>query len=85
VGFPETAQEFVASLQTWLTETAAQVDTAFPDNTQVRFDAHGRLVLKRPRRKDTPPNLVRLEAAITERLPERNILDILCNVAHWTN
>lgn len=29
-------------------------------------------------------NLQTLEAVISQRLPERNVLDILCNVAHWT-
>lgn len=36
-------------------------------------------------RKEQPQTSKALEVVISQRLPERNVLDILCNVEHWTN
>ena len=45
----------------------------------------GNPVLKRITRKDPSPSTKVLENAIRERMPERHILDVLCNVQHYTH
>src|SRR5207253_3962653 len=45
----------------------------------------GEPVLKRPKSNEVSPSVKALEAAIAERMPERNLIDILRNVDYWTN
>ncbi len=85
LGFANTASEFVAQLKSWLTQTASSVDTAYPDNRQVVINDSGEPVLKRPPKSPESPSVKLLEQAIAERLPERNLIDLLRNVDYWTN
>lgn len=85
LGFPETAAGFVAGLKDWLTTSAAEADRAYPENGQLTFNAKGEPVLKRLVRKEMPEGAAELEAALWAHMPERSLLDILCNVDHWTS
>ncbi len=84
VGLAETPAAFVQQLKGWLTAVADEGDRAYPENEQVVIDAHGIPSLKRPARQAPPADLAATEAALTERLPERSLLDVLCNAEHWT-
>ena len=85
LGFQGTADGFVEQLRTWLAQTAQDVDRNYPDNGQVVISESGEPVLKRIPRKDLSQGAITLEKAILERMPERNILDVLCNVQHYTS
>jgi TnpA family transposase len=61
------------------------VDEGYPNNTSVVIDRAGEPVLKRPPSRNNRPSLQALEAIIQERMPERNLIDILRNVDYWTN
>ena len=84
LGFALTPAGFVANLKDWLTKTAEQVDQAFPDNKQVVIHPNGTPGIKKPKRKPRSPTLGPLIQALQERIPERNLLDIMRNVEHWT-
>lgn len=84
LGLPSLATDFVHQLKQWLTETAETVDLNYPDNGQVLINEAGKPVLKRLVRKDPSPSSKELESTNVQRLPERNILGVLCNVEHWT-
>jgi len=83
-GLPHTASELVAGLRAWLAETAQRVDTSYPSNGQVVITDKGEPVLKRGPRRQPSGSALALEAALFERIPERNMLDALANVSHWT-
>ena len=83
LGLADTPAAFVQQLKDWLTEVAADVDRAYPENGQVVIDARGVPSLKRPVRAAPPPDLAPVEAALAERLPERSLLDVLGNAEHW--
>jgi TnpA family transposase len=85
LGFKPTAAGFVQQLREWLTQTAETVDRNYPENGQVVISENGEPVLKRITRKDLPQSAKVLESAILERMPERNIIDVLCNVQYYTN
>lgn len=85
LGLPADAALFVAQLREELTRTAEEIDAAYPDNNQIVIDDRGVPVLKRVVAKEPTESAKALETAILQRMPERNILDILCNVAHWVN
>jgi hypothetical protein len=83
--WPATAPAFVARLRAWLTETARQVDAGCPDNDQLVIDEHGQPRLKKLPRAAQRASVRALEAAIHSRLPDRQIINILVNIAHYTN
>jgi TnpA family transposase len=82
---PTTAQAFVTQLRSWLDIAAQQADTAYPTNSQLVIDAEGKPLLKRSSASVLRPSTKALEAALLSRMPERNLLDILANVVHYTN
>ena len=85
LGFPEDAPGFTQGLRDWLTETAVEVDSGFPENKALGIDEFGLPVLKRSGPREPKASARALEAALLQRLPERNVIDVLCNVAHWTS
>src|SRR5882724_3641992 len=80
-----TAPAFAARLRAWLTETARQVDAGYPDHEQLVIDEHGQPRLKKLPKAAQRASVKELEAVIHSRLPERQIIDILVNIAHYTN
>lgn len=85
LGFPTNAEGFVAHLKSRLTQTASSVDIGYPNNTSIVISEQGEPVLKRPPANRESAYLKNLEALISERIPERNLIDILRNVDYWTN
>lgn len=85
VGLPDTAAGFVKDLKARLTETAAVVDKKYPQNADLTISASGEPVLKRVPAKEVAESAVALQAAITQKMPSRNLLDVLVNIEHWTN
>jgi len=83
IGLPTQAHQFVAALRTQLTETAQQVDKACQTSEQFSLSPKGVPVLQRIKALPKPPGADTLAAALWEQLPERSILDILCNTEHW--
>jgi len=83
LGLPTQAHQFVAALRTQLTETAQQVDKACQTSEQFSLSPKGVPVLQRIKALPKPPGADALEAALWEQLPERSLLDILCNTEHW--
>ncbi|NHN33221.1 Tn3 family transposase [Paenibacillus agricola] len=81
--FTPTSEGFVQQLKDLLTQTAEEVDKNYPNNGQVVINEDGEPTLKRSVRKDSIPNVTDLETTIYQHLPDRNIIEILCNVEHW--
>lgn len=85
LGLADSPDGLVSQLKQWLIEVADEVDRGYPENGQAVINEAGEPVLKRVRRKPEPQELSALEAAIAERMPERKLIDVLCNVEHWAN
>ena len=66
------AAEATGALRAQLEDTAARVDTGYPHNTDLVID-EGRPVLRRRRGRERRASALALEAALTERPPERGI------------
>lgn len=81
---PAAPVEFVNALQTQLTEMANLTDLGYLDNSHVVIDEQGIPVLKRHKAKEQTSSARALEKAISERMPERSVIEILCDTAHWT-
>ncbi|MBV8884045.1 MAG: Tn3 family transposase [Chroococcidiopsidaceae cyanobacterium CP_BM_RX_35] len=85
LGIPSDPDAFGEHLYQWLSQVATEVDQICKDGTQVTITQEGEPVLKRIPTLPKPPGADEVEAAIHQRLPERSILDILCNLEHWLN
>ncbi len=85
LNLPNHPDDFIKHLKSWLSETAKIVDRGYPQNTQVVIDEEGEPVLKRLPKKTEKASVKALEALIEERMPERNLIDLLRNVDYWTN
>ncbi|MGH9821978.1 MAG: Tn3 family transposase [Blastocatellia bacterium] len=76
---------FTSGLRRWLTETARRVDDAYPDNEELVIDEDGQPRLKKLPSPEQSASIKELESVLYNRLPERNVIDILSNVAHYTS
>lgn len=84
VGLPNNAKDFVAMLKEKLTEKAEEVDRNFPDHHgDVSIGSNGEPILKRVVAKEIPSSAIALQSTIMNRLPTRNLLDVLANLEHW--
>lgn len=84
IGLPDNAQDFVAGLKAWLTETADGLDQRFPScRGDVSINAIGEPVLKRVSARDIPSSAIALQEAIVQRMPSRHLVDVLANIEHW--
>ncbi|WP_049444030.1 Tn3 family transposase, partial [Stenotrophomonas maltophilia] len=84
VGLPTSAVGFVNALQSKLIQVADLTDQGYLENGQVIIGDDGLPVLKRHKAKDMSSGARALETAILARLRERSVIEILCDVAHWT-
>ncbi|MFB0482358.1 Tn3 family transposase [Xanthomonas euvesicatoria] len=84
VVLPATAVGFVNALQSRLTQVAELTDQGYLENGQVVIGEDGIPVLKRSKAKEMSCGARALETAVLDRMPERSVIEILCDVAHWT-
>ena len=85
LGIPATAEGLVEHLKTLLIERAADVDSKLKGDDQLSFDDEGDPVLKKLTAAPIPRGTDDFAAALDKHMPERTVLDILCNVEHWLN
>jgi TnpA family transposase/uncharacterized coiled-coil protein SlyX len=85
MNFKENPGEFIEQLKTLLKEKSIEVDIHYPDNGQIIINEKNEPILKRAKAKNVSKSTADLENAIYKYLPERDIIQILCNVEHWLN
>ncbi len=83
--FPSNPEDFVEYLRSCLIQVATEVDRICADGKQVTINQNGEPVLKRLISPPEPKEVEELEEKIRSLMPERSVLDILCNVEHWLN
>ncbi|MEL6855637.1 MAG: Tn3 family transposase, partial [Cyanobacteria bacterium J06607_13] len=85
LGIPATDEGLVEHLKALLIERAAEVDSKLQDDDQLTFDEDGDPVLKKVPAAPIPKDADAFSDALDQHMPERTVLDILCNVEHWLN
>ena len=85
LGIPSTGEGLVEHLKALLIERSAEVDEKLKGNDQLSFDEEGDPVLKKVPAAPVPKNMEKFSNSLDEQMPERTVLDILCNVEHWLN
>jgi TnpA family transposase len=84
VGISNNAKDFVKNLRNNFIQTAERVDKQFPDITEFVIDEKGNPILKKRSPKQRGRQAIWLSQEIKNRMPERNLLDILCNTHHYS-
>ncbi|MEL7225873.1 MAG: transposase, partial [Cyanobacteria bacterium J06576_12] len=85
LGIPATDEGLVEHLKTLLMERAAEVDSKLQGDDQLTFDEDGDPVLKKVPAAPIPKDADAFSDVLDQHMPERTVLDILCNVEHWLN
>lgn len=85
VELPGNARQFVDELKQKLSNKAHKIDDSYKKNSAHSIDGQGKLILTKVKKKEPSPAARALESAIAERMPERNLLDILSNVQFYSN
>jgi TnpA family transposase len=81
----DNADSFVDQLNESLTKTAEKVDEMYPNNKSIVIEPSGKVILKKYSTKSKSKRAKELEEKLYKLLPERSIIEILCNVQHWVN
>lgn len=84
VGISAEPARFIEGLQTWLSDTIRTLEAGFPENESVTIK-DGEPVLRRIPKRPEPENFALVDRFLGERLPERNIVDVLADTEHWLN
>jgi TnpA family transposase len=84
VGISADPTQFIEHLKTWLGDAIHTLDVAFPDNAAVTIK-DGEPIIHRLEKQAEPENFGLINRLLSERLPERNLLDMLADTEHWLN
>jgi hypothetical protein len=85
IGIENNAEEFVENLKNMLTEKAKYVDDNYFNIPDLVIDENEKIpVLKKYDPKPKNPHAEEIEQKIKERMPERSLLDILCNAHYYS-
>jgi TnpA family transposase len=82
VGIAADPTQFVHDLQAQLAATIRTTDAAFPTNTALTIQ-EGEPVLRRLKKQPDPEGFALIDRLLSERLPERSIVDVLTDTEHW--
>lgn len=84
IGIPDNPKDFVVELQQKLEDLSKKVDQQYPEIEELVIDKEGVPTLKRRKAKTITHKTKRIMQEITRRMPERDIVEILCNTHHYT-
>jgi hypothetical protein len=73
---------FVEHLKNLLSETASRVDQGFPGNRHVEIIGN-ELVIRKHAKDDKPIALEQIDGLLSQRLPKKNILDVIVEAERW--
>lgn len=84
LGLEPAPEGFAQQLKDKLSNTAREVDRLYPENASVAVSRDGEPVLKEVGANKPTKALKELESAVAGKMPERNLIDVLCAGEHHT-
>jgi TnpA family transposase len=82
--FPTDSAAFAGHLKTLLSKTASRADHGFPNNNHVEIIGN-EISIRKNSKEEEPAALERIDKLLPDRLPKKNILDILVESERWLN
>ena len=83
MNLPTTKTEFISHLKNMLKEKSKSVNIDYPDNSELVINEKGEAILKRKKSTIDTAAVKKFKRKLESYMPERNIMEILCNVEHW--
>jgi len=84
-GIPVETGAFVDYVRGILKDEAGKLDQSYPENEEFRIGENGEPTLKRLKAKPQPDHYATLAEMIAERMPQRNVLDVLVDTQKLLN
>ncbi|WP_202976492.1 Tn3 family transposase [Anaerophilus nitritogenes] len=85
MNLPTNKKDFIIHLKNMLKKKASLVDKNYPKNSQLIINEKGESILKRTKSTRNTAKIQEFKRQLEKYMPERNIMEILCNVEHWLN
>ncbi len=85
MNLPNTSGDFIKDLQIKLEKKATLVDKSYINNSELIINGSGEIILKRKPSIRNHIKIKEFKKVLESHVPERNIMEILCNIEHWTN
>lgn len=85
MNLPSDSKGFVEHLKIQLDQKAKEVDGNYPDNSEVLIYSNGEIVLKKTSSTRNLAKIKEFKKLFESKMPERNIMEILCNVEKLSN
>lgn len=85
MNLPLNKNDFISNLRDMLKNKCEDVDHNYPDNTELVINNDGEIMLKRKKSIIDNVKVKEFKRQIEKYMPERNMMEILCNIEHWTN
>lgn len=76
---------FINNLKTLLKEKCETTNRNYPNNSELIISGNGEVMLKRKKSTRDKTKIKEFKRQVEKYMPERNIMEILCNVEHWLN
>ncbi len=84
-GIPVETGTFVDHLRAMLKDEAEKLDQSYPENGEFSIGENGEPTLKRLKAKPQPDRYAAITEMISDRMPQRNILDVLVDTSKLLN
>lgn len=85
MNFPIDKKQFINHLKSMLKEKSKAVDINYPKNSELVITDKGEAILKRRKSTADTSSIKKFKKQLEMYMPERNIMEILCNIEHWLN
>lgn len=85
INLPTNKQDFIDNLKSMLKEKCESVDKNYPENTELVINDDGEVMLKKKKSTRDSSKIKEFKRQIEKHMPERNIMEILCNIEHWVD
>lgn len=82
---PSNKTDFINSLKKTLAAKSENVDKTYPLNKDLVINSDNEITLKKNISNNIDKEVIQFRELIEKYMPERNIMEILCNVEHWIN
>ena len=85
ISLPVNKIEFIENLKSMLKNKCDLIDSGYDANIELIIQADGEILLKRKKSTSDTVKIKEFKKKIEQYMPERNMMEILCNVEHWVN
>lgn len=80
MNLPNNSNEFIINLRDQLDKKAKDVDIKSPKSSELVINPNGEILLKKPKSTRNIMNIKEFKRRLESKMPERNIVEILCNI-----